>query len=94
MPAVRGSNGDMVSLNAQVLQTLLHVYPYRRTASPDTHNKVGAKAAVKNVSGQAEGLLQQLLFFNELFFHGGLSPEDIGAPQEALYSLRYENPKR
>ena len=62
-------------------------------AAPDANNKVWTKAAIKDLGRQAERFLKQLLFLDELFFHGGCRPEDIGVAKTALYSVLQENPK-
>ena len=74
LPSVRRPDSDMVGLYAEELQTLLHVDTHRGAAAPDANDEVRTKAAVKDMRCQLERRLEQLVFLDELLFHGRYSP--------------------
>ena len=71
----------MVGFNAQILEAFLDVDANRGAASPDAHDKIGPKAAVKDSDRQPEGLLEQLLLFNKLLFHVNVLHKPPDKPQ-------------
>ena len=57
----------MIGLDAEILQTFLHVDADGGAPAPDSDDKIGAKSAAINLPREAIGILEQLLFIDEAF---------------------------
>ncbi len=65
----RGTDGDMIGMDAVKRQKFLHRNPYGRPAPPDGDDKGGFEAAAQNLVGQFKGVFQQPLGCQVKFLH-------------------------
>ena len=66
---VRGANGDVVGLDTEVVEALLHRDADGAAAAPQPDEEIGPETGLVNIRCQLEGILQEVVRGNKSLIH-------------------------
>lgn len=69
----RGSDGNVVGLDAHVIHIFLDCDTDGRAAAPDANDVIGFKSALQDFVRKTEGIVEQAIGINVEFIHAGVS---------------------